>query len=124
MAARLFEKGRSAVKIDVRVLVTEDKGIFNATCLEMGLATAGPDLKTVMQDMVALIIAHLKACQEDGRPEDAFVPAPPEYWRTYAEAVWKKTCRTKKLDLPSSVKPRTGNFLSNLTVRSYVCAAP
>lgn len=111
------------MKIDVRVLITEEDGIFNATCLEMGLATAGPDLDTVRQDMIELIIAHLNACESEGRPQDAFAPAPAEYWRTYAEAVRKKTCRTKKLDLPSPPKSRAGNFLSDIAVRSYVCAA-
>jgi hypothetical protein len=121
--ARLSGK-EIAVKIDVHVLVTEEEGIFNATCLEMGLATAGPDFETVTQDMVTLIVAHLKACEKEGRPEDAFVPAPPEYWKTYAQAIWKKVCRSRKLDLPSSAMPRKHNLLSDLAVRSYVCSTP
>jgi len=123
MATRSFEKG-STVKIDVHLLITEEDGIFNATCLEMGLAAAGPDLDTVTRDMLELVIVHLRACEEEGHPQDAFVPAPAEYWGRYADAVRRKACRTKKLDMPAPVRPSVRNFLSSLAVRSYVCASP
>lgn len=79
MTVALPQKGKG-VKIQVRVLITQEEGVYNATCLEMGLAAAGPDLDMVRRDMAELIVAQLEACAAAGRPEDAFVPAPPEYW--------------------------------------------
>ena len=114
---------KTPVKIDVRVLIVEKDGVYNATCLEMGLATAGPDLGTVKRDMGELIVAHLRACAEEGRPQDAFVPAPPEYWRMYAQAVVEGFCRQQKLTPPKAPNSATGGFFSHLAVRSLVCPA-
>jgi hypothetical protein len=123
MAVRLPQKGKD-VKIEVRVLITKEEGAYNATCLEMGLAAAGPDLDTVRSDMAELIVAQLRACQEEGRLGDAFVPAPPEYWRIYVESVLGKSCQMKKMDLLAQPGPATQSLLSDLDVRSYVCAVP
>ncbi len=73
------------MKIGLRVLITSEGGIYNATCLEMGLAAAGPDLAAVKRDMAELIGAHISACLEEGRPQDIFVPAPSEFWWEYAQ---------------------------------------
>jgi len=111
------------VKIDVRVLIVEEDGVYNATCLEMGLTAAGPDLDVVKRDMAELIVAHLTACADEGRPQDAFVPAPPEYWQMYAEAIADGLCREQRLTPPKVGKRNPPDFLSHLVVRSFVCPA-
>ena len=121
MAAHLFEKG-TAVKMDLHILITEEADVYNATCLEMGLATAGPDLQTVRRDMMELIAAHLSACRAEGRPQDVLVPAPPEYWRAYFEAVQKGECRPQRSVPESELRPTAAGLMSHLSVRSFVCA--
>jgi hypothetical protein len=114
---------RRPAKIELRVLIIEEEGVYNATCLEMGLAAAGPDLETVKRDMLDLIAAHLRACADEGRPQDAFVPAPPEYWQKYAEAVREGACRTQRLIPPSLPRTVSTDLLAHLTIRSFVCSS-
>ncbi len=108
--------------ISVRVLITEEDGVYNATCLEMGLAAAGPDLEVVKTDMVDLIGAHINACLEEGRPQDIFVPAPPEYWWQYAKAVTTDACHEAELPQPTAARKNAQDVVSHLDVRSLVCA--
>ena len=122
MPARVAGKG-TRVKADVHVLIVEEDGIYNATCLEMGLAAAGPDLPTVRRDMLEIMAAHLTACEKEKRPQDAFVPAPAEYWRVYYEAIKAGVCRTTETEPQPSGKPRSGDPMSYLDVRSFVCAS-
>lgn len=117
------EQRMGSVDISVRILITEEEGIYNATCLEMGLAAAGPDLPTVKQDMLHLIVAHISACIEEGRPQDIFVPAPPEYWWVYARAVADSACQVDDL-FPTTVAGMPGrDIISHFGVRSFVCPA-
>lgn len=113
---------RRPAKVELRVFIVEEEGVYNATCLEMGLAAAGPDLEIVKRDMLELIAAHLSACAEEGRPQDAFVPAPPEYWQKYAEAVTEGACRMQRLTPPRLPRTVSTDLLAHLTVRSFVCS--
>ena len=111
------------MEITLRVLITEEEGVYNATCLEMGLAAAGPDLPTVKQDMVHLIVAHINACLEEGRPQDIFVPAPPEYWWAYARAVADSACQVDDLPPPAPGDMPGRDIISHFGVRSFLCPA-
>ena len=82
--------------IDLHVMITLENGVYDAVCLEMGLATSSPDLEAVQRDLAELILAHIRGCLEEGRPQDMFVPAPPEYWAEYAEAVASDACHQRK----------------------------
>lgn len=70
--------------MDLHVLIVEEDGVFNATCLEMGLAAADPDLEQTKRDMVEVIEGQIAACLEIGDPEGIFVAAPPEDWLEWA----------------------------------------
>lgn len=110
--------------IDLHVLVTEEDGVHNATCLEMGLATAGPEIEVVERDMVELIGAHIAACLQAGRPQDIFVAAPPEYWLTYAQAVSEGHCRKKRLARPAARRSPADKLTSRLAISSLECGIP
>ena len=113
--------------IDLHVMITFGDGIYSAVCLEMGLATAGPDLDTVKSDMGLLIRDHIRGCLEEGRPRDMFVPAAPEYWLEYTSAVASQSCRQRtKLPLPAldagSAGDETLDYVSHVQADSFVCA--
>ena len=114
--------------IDLHVMITLENGVYDAVCLEMGLATSSPDLEAVQRDLAELILAHIRGCLEEGRPQDMFVPAPPEYWAEYAEAVASDAChQRKKLPIPKIPKrdgeDEASRWVDRISAHSFVCSS-
>ena len=110
--------------IDLHVLITSEDDVYDAVCLEMGLAASARDMESVRQEMVALIVAHIRGCIEEGRPQDMFVPASPEYWEHYAEAVASNACRQRrKLEIPKTPGDLASRWVDRLAAISIVCSA-
>jgi hypothetical protein len=113
--------------IDLHVMIRHEDDGYAAICLEMGLATSGPDLDVVERDMMQLIYDHITACLDEGRSEDMFVPAPPEYWSEYAEAIASDSCHERtELNMPRIAAPNEAKEVSRYTrkvaAHSFVCA--
>jgi len=85
--------------IDLHVVVTRDDDVWDAVCLEMGLATSARDPETLKGEIARLIFAHILGCLEEGRPQDILVPAPAEDWAQLAKAMMAGTCHAERLDL-------------------------
>ena len=110
-------------KIHLHVLITEDQGVYNAICLEMSLAAAGPGLQQVKQDMAELIKSHITACEEENRPEDMFVPAPAEDWAALRQAIMGNTCTDEETFLPPLRLPAAQELASHLDIHNLFCGA-
>ncbi len=113
--------------IAVHIMISPEDGVYNAVCLEMGLAMSAPTPNAAESDMVQLIFDHIRGCLEEGRPQDILVPAPPEYWSTYAEAVASDSCeQLTRSSLPETSVYERGEAISRWTKKveaySFVCA--
>jgi hypothetical protein len=100
----------AGTKKKLHVLIERENGVYNAVCLEMGLTAAGPDLDAVIDDMLAVIRAHVEHCLEQRRPQDIFVPAAPEEWLKYYGAARRPRKKVERRIRSFSTLPRLQAF--------------
>jgi hypothetical protein len=74
-------------KIDVRVVAYKEGDTYVAQCLEHDICVQAPTLSALQRRFDKVIIASFCACSENNTAfNDAFPPAPREFWDMYDRA--------------------------------------
>ncbi len=91
------------------ILVKKEDELFVAHCMELDILATGNSINEAADDLIDLIVAHLKYAFINDNLDHLYRPAPPEVWEEFYGC--KEEPEERAIEVPVSATEESSTFM-------------